>query len=173
MKIALINGSASAPSSADGVISVFQEQAVEVGLETEVLHVYQSGIPLLIDEAHESVQNVRRIVEQSDAIVLITPLYHGSYSGLTKLFLDQLGREAMVGKKVVPVSISSKLRNAQVGAQELIPIIWTMKGTVHRLLAVSGDDFERDENGNRILKVQEVRDRIAQICNELANGITR
>lgn len=173
MKVAIINGSSTAPSSADAVVDVFVQQVAESGFESEVVHVYQSGIPLVIDEAHESVQNIRRVVSGSEAVVLISPLYHGGYSGLIKLFLDQLDRDALLGKKVVLVSISSNLRNSQVGAQDLIPIIWTMKGNVHRLVAVSGEDIQKDEQGTRVLKVQEVKDRIALICVELRDGISR
>jgi NAD(P)H-dependent FMN reductase len=43
---------------------------------------------------------LRRIVDGADAIVLGTPNYHGSYSGVLKNALDYLGRDEFAGKTV-------------------------------------------------------------------------
>lgn len=173
MKVAVVNGSGTAPSSNDAIVSAFVERLSAVGAESSILNVYESGIPLLVDENHPSVISARQLVADSDVIVLITPLYHGSFSGLLKLFLDQLDRDAFSSKRVVLVSNSSKSRNAQAAAQELIQVIWTMKGSVHRLVGACSSDFEKNEEGLRILIDQEILDRITQISQELANGIAR
>lgn len=43
---------------------------------------------------------LREIVADADAIILATPNYHGSYSGVLKNALDYLGRDEFAGKTV-------------------------------------------------------------------------
>lgn len=43
---------------------------------------------------------LRRVVDAADAVLLGTPNYHGSYSGVLKNALDYLGRDEFAGKTV-------------------------------------------------------------------------
>lgn len=173
MRAVIVNGSGTYGSSNDAIVSDFLFELEQVGAQAEVICVFESGIPLVIDEAHPSVQNVRRIVSESDVVILVTPLYHGSFSGIMKLFLDQLERDAFGGKRLVLVSNSSKLRNAQVAAHDLMTVAWTMKAQVHKLIGVSSADFTKNDDGTRVLTDQDVKARIARIVNELSTGTLR
>jgi FMN reductase len=53
----------------------------------------------LDDEAEEAVQYVL----DADVLVLASPTYKGTYSGLLKAFLDRLDHLALEGKRAVPI----------------------------------------------------------------------
>ncbi|MBB6637476.1 NADPH-dependent FMN reductase [Cohnella thailandensis] len=57
-------------------------------------------------EHHDGVQRLSRLMREADGIVLTTPEYHGSVSGVLKNALDFLGQEHFAGKPVLSVSSS-------------------------------------------------------------------
>jgi FMN reductase len=172
-KVLIVNGSATAPSSKDVVSGAFKDILSGHGLHTKLVNVYELNLPLLIDEENEVVKYVRSLVEESEVVILVTPLYHGSFSGLLKLFLDQLSRDAFANKRVVLVSCTQRVRNSQIAAHELMSIVWTMKGAVHRLVGVCADDLYVDDSGSRKLAEGEISQRIHQIAEEISLGKSR
>ena len=55
------------------------------------------------DEAAAQVQAALDLVTSADVLVVATPLYKASYTGLLKLFVDRFPREALAGTVAIPV----------------------------------------------------------------------
>lgn len=69
------------------------QAAEEAGAETTLLDLREYDLPVYdpdIDEQGDS-EAVTRLVREADAVVLGTPVYHGSYSGALKNFHDYCG----------------------------------------------------------------------------------
>ncbi len=61
-------------------------------------------------------------VEQADVLVVTTPVYNGSYSGLFKAFVDLLDPGALLGTPVVLAATGGTRRHSLVVDQELRPL---------------------------------------------------
>lgn len=84
----------------------------------------------------------RHQVGKADGIVLATPVYHGSYSGLLKSFLDHLEGDAFAGKAVGILANGGGPRSAGTACDQLRAVIRAMSGwSVPTHVATTGSDF--------------------------------
>jgi FMN reductase len=63
------------------------------------------------------------LVSSASVIVLATPVYKGSYTGLLKSFLDVLRPAALAGSVVVPVTVSAAPSHKLLADQHLRPVL--------------------------------------------------
>lgn len=80
----------------------------EAGGTGELLDLREYDLPPLNtdDEPTESVEAFTRAVREADAVVLGTPMYHGSYSGVLKNALDHCGFDEFENKTVGLLAVS-------------------------------------------------------------------
>ena len=72
------------------------------------------------NSAHVSISRTVAAIEQADGIVIATPIFKASYSGLLKVFLDLLPQFALSGKAVLPIATGGSVND----------IVLTVKVTV-------------------------------------------
>jgi NAD(P)H-dependent FMN reductase len=99
-----ICGSLRDESATRVALSVALEEAASTGASTELLDLRQFDLPPLdADRDAEGQGDGRRLlaaVADADALLLGTPVYHGSYSGVLKNALDYCGFDEFEGKTV-------------------------------------------------------------------------
>ncbi|WP_069812729.1 NADPH-dependent FMN reductase [Streptomyces sp. TP-A0874] len=94
---------------------------------------------------------VRQLVAQADGIILATPVYHGSYSGLLKNFLDHLKGDAFAGKAVGILANGGGPRSAVAACDQLRAVIRAISGwAVPGQVATTGADFTDGEPNDAI-----------------------
>lgn len=138
MKVVLLDGSPAAPSRVGVLLAAIAGRLGDKGHETSVLELRTLNLPVNDPAYHANPGDhpdevVRRFVahiQNADAIVLGTPLYHGTFSGLLKAALDHLHNDAFEGKAVGLASNASGPRSAVVAAASLVPVARAMKGDV-------------------------------------------
>lgn len=138
IKALLLDGSAASPSRVAVLLESIAGSLRKGGCEVRTIELSHFDLPVNNPDFHANPQDhpdavVRRfvnLVKESDIIVLGTPLYHGSYSGLLKMALDHLCDDAFAGKSVGLVSNANGPRNSVQAAQELVLVARTMKGIV-------------------------------------------
>ncbi|MCG7384615.1 NAD(P)H-dependent oxidoreductase [Paenibacillus sp. ACRRY] len=151
------------------------EYAVEVmrnqGHEASLFDLYQTPVPFYApDEKQAEDHNLAKLNSRmlaADAIILSTPEYHGSISGVLKNALDHLSQAHFSGKPVLSISsaggavgVSSLLqlqaivRNLHgINAQEWISI----GGAQRRRFEATFDGYEEYEGS------QDIEDRIQRV----------
>lgn len=84
------------------------DAAGETGASTALLDLREFDLPPLDPDDGDAgdAPDLRAAVDEADAIVLGTPNYHGSYSGVLKNALDYLGRDEFEGKTVGLVEVA-------------------------------------------------------------------
>jgi len=156
MKALLLNGSPRPHSRTSALLEHLSGLLQKEGYETEVIDLLALGLPvndpLYHDKPEEhpdpKVRDFAQKVKESEVIVLGTPLYHGSYSGLIKSALDHLTDEAFAQKAVGVVSQAAGIRVATQGAQHLAIVARTMYGRVsHRLIGTVKADYTEQGDG--------------------------
>ena len=94
-----------------------QPRLVELGLLASRLTgaVWRSELP-------EAVERELAMVEQADVLVVVTPVFRGSYTGLFKHFFDLIGQDALIDKPVLLAANGGSERHALVIDHQLRPL---------------------------------------------------
>jgi FMN reductase len=70
------------------------------------------------------------LVSSASLIVIATPVYKGSYTGLLKSFLDVLSAQSLAGAVVVPVTVSAAPSHKLLADHHLRPVLAELGATV-------------------------------------------
>jgi NAD(P)H-dependent FMN reductase len=111
VRVVAICGSLRANSYSQRAIQIALQGAEEVGAETELLALRHYDLVFCDGKTDESaypedVFRLRRRVRAAQGVILGTPVYHGSFSGVLKNALDLMGFEEFEGKMVGLVGVS-------------------------------------------------------------------
>ena len=79
--------------------------------------------PALLDWSDASVAEAVAGLATTDLLVVASPTYKGSYTGLLKLFLDRVGGGALVGVTAVPLMLGGHWRHALAPEAFLKPVL--------------------------------------------------
>ncbi|QYR20354.1 NAD(P)H-dependent oxidoreductase [Paenibacillus sp. sptzw28] len=166
MHIAIITGSNRAGAASTRVSQYLMKLIEEKGHQVSFIDLYERRLPLYSPddtELHAEVAAMSEAVLEADAIVLSTPEYHGSVSGVLKNALDYLGFDHFDGKAVLSVSAAG----GPVGVSSL-QHLQTIVRNVHGIncpewISVGGAQREFAENGEPA--GQDVRLRVTRTLN--------
>ena len=111
VRIAAICGSLRPGSYTRLALQIALQGAAEVGAETQLIDLaaYNLAFCLGAGDDHpypEDVHRLRREVQAAHGIILGTPIYHGSFSGVLKNALDLMGFREFEGKMIGLVGVS-------------------------------------------------------------------
>ncbi|WP_028549435.1 NADPH-dependent FMN reductase [Paenibacillus sp. UNC451MF] len=176
-KIVVISGSPSVSSRLNGVLQTIQSQLLAEGLELSWIDVRNLPPEDLIYTNFKSpaiIEANERIAE-AHAVVVATPIYKASYTGVIKTFLDLIPQKGLEGKVILPVAIGGTIAHllaldyalkpvlAALGARIQLPGVYALDTQVQRN---EDGTFELDEElGQRLTAateefVQEFRHRL-------------
>lgn len=138
----LLDGSPASPSRVGVLLSSVAAELKKQGCTTEIVELHSAILPTNDPAYHANpaehpdakVKHFVQAIEGADIVVLGTPLYHGSFSGLLKLALDHLHNDAFAGKVIGLVSNATGPRKSLQAAQELTVVARTLKGDVSNCL---------------------------------------
>jgi FMN reductase len=110
-RIAVVSAGLSTPSStrmladrlAAAAVAELAERGIEAAVEAFELRDYAHDITnnLLAGFAPPALEEMLAKVAGADALIVVTPIFSTSYSGLFKSFIDILDRESLTGKPVL------------------------------------------------------------------------
>jgi FMN reductase len=75
------------------------------------------------EQERTALDNAVDLVSSASVVVVATPVYKGSYTGLLKSFLDVLRPQALAGAVVVPVTVSAAPSHKLLADQHLRPVL--------------------------------------------------
>jgi FMN reductase len=106
MNVLLLGGSPSSPSTTWRLLQLLGERLAALGHRTVALQVRQLPAEALLraDPEDAALREALALVAGADAIVVGTPVYKASFSGVLKVFLDLLPQDGLAGKLVLPVA---------------------------------------------------------------------
>lgn len=106
MNVFLLGGSPSAPSTTWRLLQLFGERLGALGHRTVALQVRQLPAEALLQANPDDpvLREALALVHEADAVVVGTPVYKASFSGVLKAFLDLLPQDGLAGKLVLPVA---------------------------------------------------------------------
>lgn len=174
MRIALIAGSASEFAHTTGLLMHIQSVFASQKIKADIWNLYHKQIPILLPDYHRDpmkspvsiVREFVQFVEESDAVILATPLYNGSYSGVLKNALDNLRYNSFQNKPVGLVTNASNLRNT-IACEHLRSVVRTLYGYATQTQVGTQDDDYKIQRNQYILMEQSMRERCVRLVHEI------
>ncbi|WNM29410.1 FMN reductase [Streptomyces sp. Li-HN-5-11] len=135
MKLVVVSAGLSVPSStrllADRLAAAVERQApvdvqvVELrDLAVEIAHHFTSGFP------GKALAAAQEAVTAADGLIVVTPVFTASYSGLFKSFFDVLDKDAPAGKPVLVAATGGTARHSLVLDHALRPLFSYLRAVV-------------------------------------------
>ncbi|MER5434913.1 FMN reductase [Streptomyces sp. NPDC002588] len=135
MKLVVVSAGLSVPSStrllADRLARAVGEnvpvdvRVVELrDLAVEIAHNFTNGFP------GRGLAEALEAVTDADGLVVVTPVFSASYSGLFKSFFDVLDQEALAGKPVLIAATGGSARHSLVLEHALRPLFSYLRAVV-------------------------------------------
>lgn len=150
--------------------------AAENGATTHLIDLIDYDLPFCKDprarRGHNDVQRLREDVSKAQGIVLGTPNYHGSYSGVLKNALDLMGFEEFEGRVVGLVGVAGGATGATIPLDALRTVsralhAWTIpdEASIPRVREVFSPDGTCNDRlaEQRLLKVGQQVTRFAAL----------
>jgi FMN reductase len=135
MKLVVVSAGLSVPSStrllADRLAAAVKRetpvdvQVVELReLAVEIAHFFTNGFP------GKALAAAQEAVAGADGLIVVTPVFSASYSGLFKSFFDVLDKDALAGKPVLVAATGGSARHSLVLEHALRPLFAYLRAVV-------------------------------------------
>jgi FMN reductase len=127
--ILLVSASPSRPSRTAALLDDVAVLVTDAGHDAVRLDVASLPAEALLhaDTTDDAVRAALAEVELADAVVVGTPVYKASYSGVLKTFLDLLPEDALAGKTVLPLATGGTIAHLLSIDYALRPVLLTLR----------------------------------------------
>jgi len=145
MKLIAINASPSYTSKTHAIAAAAVELATDA--DGTVLDIGAlDADALLLRGSHASVAKAVAAIDAADVVVLVTPTYRATYSGLLKVLLDQLPAAALAGKACILAATAGGPLHFLSIDTSMRALVASLDGwSVPTVVYATGSDFD-DEN---------------------------
>jgi FMN reductase len=169
MKATIINGGYSLSSRIIGIEQEIIQQLKQQNIQVQKISVHQLNAQDLLTANYKSVELIQasKLVEESELVFVLTPIFKGSYSGILKTFLDVLPQKALQHKIVVPVAIGGSIAHLLALEYSLKPVL-SILGATSITNPVYVVDSQVDVKGTTYTVAQDVKERLAQSIHTIS-----
>lgn len=168
-RIVTIAGSPSATAKSSAILGLAHRVLKRNAVCSHAITVRNLPPEALIhaDTKHPAIQEAVGRVLGSRGLLIATPIYKASYSGVLKTFLDLLPQDALKGKVILPLATGGSLAHLLALEYALKPVLSAL-GATHILRGVFLTDSEiQFEHGGTLSLEEEVERRLNHSLAEL------
>ncbi|MGJ0452098.1 MAG: FMN reductase [Methylocystis sp.] len=174
LNVVAVSGGLSKPSKSAVLASAIVDQIARiVPVETTYIEVSSllADLPAVSSASHAPSAVIKAIqaIETADALVVSTPVYRASYTGLFKHLFDLVHYEALIDKPILLAATGGSERHALVLEHQLRPLFSFFQALTLPVGVFASDrDFENYQIVNESLK-----DRISVAAGGAAKFLTK
>lgn len=172
-KIVAISGSPSHPSRSYAVLEEAQKILTPLGADLDIVLVRDLPAEDLLHARFDSaaINAAMAKVVEADAVIISTPVYKASYTGVLKAFLDLLPQKALDDKPILPIATGGTLAHLLAIDYALNPVLGVL-GATHILHGVYLVDtqFQRLETGGIEFNDSELEARFRSALTEFVQA---
>jgi len=172
-KIVIVSGSPNASSRLNGITQYVEQQLNEKGLSSQTITVVSLPAEDLIHARFGSpaIIEANKLVEEAEAVIIASPVYKASYTGVLKTYLDLLPQKGLDGKVIAPLFIGGTIAHLLSIDYSLKPVLASMGAKIY----VSGvyavdSQIERTQEPNEA-PVFDLNDELKLRLNETVNEL--
>lgn len=171
--ILTLSGSPSANSRSSAVLAWTRRLLEQDGFGTGTIEVRELPSEALLhaEFANPAIQAGVLQFSAANAVIIATPVYKASYTGVLKAFLDLLPQDILSGKIVLPIATGGSLAHLLMLDYALHPVLSAL-GACHVLRGVYLPDSQihRPEKG-AVQFAEEAEERLRGALGELAEEV--
>lgn len=172
--VTVVSGGLSTPSSTQmlseslskAVAEEFANQGMNAQVKTIELRKYATDIAhnMVTRFASPALSSAIKHVMDADALIVVSPVFSGSYSGLFKSFFDVIEMEALAGKPVIIAATGGSIRHSLMLDHTMRPLFAYLKTQV-----MPTSIYASPENWAIATGESSLENRIHRASKELAN----
>jgi FMN reductase len=172
LDVLTIAGSPSAHSRSALVLEYMQQRLEHHGLRTWGINVRDLPPEDLIYGRHDSpaIAQSAALLRQARAVIIATPVYKASYSGVLKTFLDLLPQRALAGKLALPIAIGGSPVHMLAIDYALRPLLGAL-GAQHTLQGIYITDAQIQISGDLLKFDPVIAERIESALQYLVDEL--
>ncbi|MBX5436717.1 MAG: NADPH-dependent FMN reductase [Alicyclobacillaceae bacterium] len=168
-KSVIVSGTLSEPSKLEVVLQYVEGSLRAAGHEVEWIRVRRLPPQSLLsgEAVSEKLLDGQTRLAESDVVVVASPVYKASYTGLLKAYLDLLPQHILAGKVVLPVAMGGSLAHMLTIDYALRPVLSAL-GAEHVLRGVYvTDDAVEWRDGVGVIRDLDVLSELERTLNQL------
>jgi FMN reductase len=112
------------------------------------------------------------LVALAEALVIATPIYKASYTGVLKTFLDLLPQLALAGKTVLPLATGGTIAHVLAIDYGLRPVLASL-GAAHIVNGLFVLDKLLENEGTGLVIEAEIGQRLDAVVDDFARSVER
>ncbi len=126
-KVVIINGTNSETSRVTAIQQFIQKRVEDAA----VIEVYKLPAEALItaDYTNATIQAANEKVAKADVVIILTPVYKASYTGVLKTYLDLLPQKGLENKTIIPVAVGGSVHHLLAIEYALKPVLSVLGAT--------------------------------------------
>lgn len=167
VKIVGLSGSLRGNSYSQQALALAAERVKALGAQIEILDVRSLDLPFCNGDGdytdYPDVERLRDAFSQADGIILVTPEYHGSISGVLKNALDLMSFEHLDGKVAGVISVLGGQANSNALNDLRVILRWVHAWVIPEQIAI-GQAWQAFDADGKLLdeKLSQRFDRFAE-----------
>lgn len=171
--IVIISGSPSKLTRLKGITDYAEHYLKQEGHSVE--HIYVSDIPaedlIFANFNSNAVQSANDKVAKADAVIVASPVYKASFTGILKTYLDLIPQCGLENKVVLPLMLGGTISHLLAIDYSLKPVLSAL-GADHIVKGVYTIDtcVSRHEDGTVMIE-QEVEDRLSASFDKVIDAL--
>lgn len=171
--VTIIAGGHKIDSRLTGILQFAVDYLGKKNVAVHIIQVHQLPSAALItaDFMNKDIIAARQKVEQSNGVIVLSPVFQASYSGIIKTFLDLLPQKSLRNKAILPLMLGGSIAHLLVMDYALKPVLVNLGAT--NLLTgayVTDNQIAKKDNQNYVLDIDS-ETRITNQLEQLLEGI--
>ncbi|WP_308638719.1 NADPH-dependent FMN reductase [Paenibacillus silvisoli] len=124
-KVVILSGSPNPVSRLNGMTDYAEEKLRALGWEVKSLHAASLPAEDLVLARWDSpaIKEANQLIEGADAVIVASPVYKASFTGVLKTYLDLLPQTGLEGKVVLPLFIGGTIAHLLTIDYALKPVL--------------------------------------------------
>ncbi|MGE7110164.1 NADPH-dependent FMN reductase [Lysinibacillus sp. NPDC047702] len=159
-KAVIINGSNSKNSRVTAIQEKVENYFKAQGVAVHNNFVYELPAEDLITAnfTSEAIISENKQIEEADIVVVLTPIYKASYTGILKTYIDLLPQKALHGKLILPIAVGGSIGHLLALEYALKPILAVLGATtIAHSVYILDQQIIRLENGGFAIEEEAIQ----------------
>ena len=167
--VVLINGAPNLSSRLNGLLRYAATLLENEGINYEIIQIHQLPAEDLLTASFssEAIQKANEVVERANGVIILTPVFKGSYSGILKTYLDMIPQKGFENKMVLPLVIGGTLSHLLAIDYALKPVLSVLGAKQYASSTYVLDQHIERVGDNQFILSDEIEGRVANSVNEL------
>ncbi|WP_299095610.1 NADPH-dependent FMN reductase [uncultured Metabacillus sp.] len=174
-KVAIITGAPNDHSRLNGILNFAITKLGKEKISFDIIKVHTLSADDLLTAKFDSeaIINANRIVEKAEGVIVLTPVYKASYSGILKTYLDLLPQKGFENKIVLPLVLGGSFGHLLVIEYALNPVLSSL-GAKHIVNGVYTIDHQIERvDKNQFSLHEEAQQRLNKGLESFINTIKK